>query len=165
MKRIILIILVVCISLVSFSQSKTVSMTIDKVAFNSTSIEIRLGLTNDSVIGLTIAKPEIYYTCCFILHICFEDFVNGEKFDCRPCLEITDLESINIDYLNGVYLNPYESFQNTIKIDKRFTKYLRPGRQYYLKIAYDFNGVNINSEMKDIFRGSINSNRVLVKYE
>jgi hypothetical protein len=165
MKKIILIILVLCISSISISQRNEVNLKIEKVRFSQDTIFITVEVKNDSTVGITIAKPDVSFTCFNLLNIHFEDCISGKKFDCLPCTDIYDFESLTINYINGIYLRNNESFKNTIKIDKTYTKYLKIHHEYYLSISYNAIGINFESTMKNIYHGRINSNRVLVKYE
>lgn len=165
MKKTILLVFLVCTSFVSFSQNNAVRMIIKNVIIHTDTIVIAVEIKNDSTVGLTISKPDLDFVCCNISRIYFEDVLNGEKFECSPCTDITDLEAIILNYKNSIYLEPQESLITHLKIGKDDTRFLRLGRHYNMYMYYDLHDVNIESDLNFLYKGRIDSNKYLIKYK
>lgn len=162
-KFIIFLIVFLIFSFNSFCQSNTSLKLID-LDFKKDSIQVKVEIVNNTGSSQRFYVPAEQDICLNILKIKFKNIKTEEVHEIIPCDEVVDLDSMDLTCCNSISLKSGEGFTKKFHFNiKQVSPFLQTGKKYSVSVELNFDSINFNTSLKNVYSGNLNSDQVLVE--
>jgi hypothetical protein len=164
MKTLKIIIILFVVSILKVNAQSSVILKVEDIWANSDSLFLQFSIANKGDQLIKIYKPERQDICCGIVKILLTNNV-GEKSQIIPCVEIIDLDAINLNCKNSFYLFRDEKLFKEYRFSlKDVVPFLTKNTSYSVQMEIYLKDAPFEGEINDIYKQDLKSkNEVKLK--